>query len=126
MNADRQSFLNKRWNADNVERRKELTLASTKKAYAAGVAARAAACAGGCQMCGTAYPPCVMEFHHIGKKSFPLTVRQFADKDAGAVADEAAKCVLLCANCHRMVHHSGRPFLVTGERGSYGIEWLDG
>ena len=43
-----------------------------------------------------------MDFHHVRDKSFQLT--NFYTKSLEALKEEADKCVLLCANCHREVH----------------------
>lgn len=61
---------------------------------------------GNCYDCGEVYPPCVFDFHHEGDG---------ADKEANPsqligrgqmkeALSELEKCVMLCANCHRMRH----------------------
>lgn len=59
---------------------------------------------GSCAHCQGVYPLAVYDFHHVGGK----------DHSAGAlissaslkrIADEIAKCELLCSNCHRIEHH---------------------
>ena len=57
--------------------------------------------AGGCcALCG--YDRCIftLTFHHVdpATKSFPMTMS--SGKSLAAYRAEAAKCVLLCANCH--------------------------
>ncbi|MBX5440562.1 MAG: HNH endonuclease [Solirubrobacteraceae bacterium] len=57
--------------------------------------------AGGCcQVCG--YDRCIgnLTFHHIdpSQKRFPMST--CSGKSLAAFRDEAAKCVLVCANCH--------------------------
>ena len=62
-----------------------------------------------CQTCGRAGPPSLFEFHHkdASTKSFGISedgiLRSWA-----AVVSELAKCVMLCANCHREVHAGAR------------------
>ena len=62
---------------------------------------------GGCCLCG--YNKCLqaIEFHHINPKlkSFSLDIRKLRQVTYEAVLEEAKKCVALCANCHREVHH---------------------
>ena len=62
---------------------------------------------GGCNKCG--YNRCqeALDFHHIdpSTKSFPLTKRELGNKSRETIFEEAAKCKLLCANCHREEHH---------------------
>ena len=59
-----------------------------------------------CQICGQTYPQSVFEFHHLNpeEKSFALSVGS-TTRAKSAYADEAKKCVMLCANCHRMLEH---------------------
>ena len=55
-----------------------------------------------CADCGIQYPPYVMEFHHLDPtlKMFGLGQGRFREGRERILA-EIAKCVLLCANCHR-------------------------
>ena len=76
-----------------VQRRRELKL-------------RAIACMGGaCFGCSKVGPPSLYEFHHwnANEKEFGIgedgKVRVWAK-----IVAELAKCVMLCANCHREVH----------------------
>jgi hypothetical protein len=63
--------------------------------------------AGGC-CCRCGYNKCTaaLEFHHLDPS-------QKESKIIGSTAslakqrEEAAKCILLCSNCHREEHHSG-------------------
>jgi len=59
---------------------------------------------GRCQLCG--YDRCLaaLEFHHKDPttKAFGLSVRGVT-RSLAELRREAAKCVLLCANCHRAV-----------------------
>ena len=68
---------------------------------------------GRCALCG--YARCIgaLHFHHVDPqtKSFGLSSRGFA-RSLAAARREAAKCVLLCANCHAEVESGvarGRP-----------------
>jgi hypothetical protein len=61
-----------------------------------------------CAECGVKYPPCVMDFHHVkGKKSFSIAARRTSTSPAKLVS-EIAKCIVLCANCHRLRTHRER------------------
>jgi hypothetical protein len=65
---------------------------------------------GACRLCG--YDRCIaaLEFHHRNpaEKKFSLSHRGVARSLAKARA-EAAKCILLCANCHAEVEAGVRP-----------------
>lgn len=56
---------------------------------------------GACALCGYARHPAGLQFHHLdpATKSFGLGVRGIT-RSLEKLRAEAAKCVLLCANCH--------------------------
>jgi transposase len=56
---------------------------------------------GKCVICGYARHSAALQFHHVdpATKSFGLGVRGIT-RSIGRLREEAAKCVLLCANCH--------------------------
>lgn len=59
---------------------------------------------GVCQDCGEFYHYSVYDFHHLSGKDhnwMSLRRRKWSD-----VERELEKCILLCANCHRVRHHS--------------------
>lgn len=64
---------------------------------------------GACEECG--YDACVaaMEFHHLDPacKSFALSSNGVA-RSMDALRAEAAKCALLCANCHAEIENGHR------------------
>jgi hypothetical protein len=53
-----------------------------------------------CSVCRLSFPHCVFDFHHLGNKTEGMS-RMLLNCSMQAVAKEAAKCVLMCANCHR-------------------------
>jgi transposase len=59
---------------------------------------------GACALCGYARSVAALQFHHVdpASKDFQIAYRGVARSIAAARA-EAAKCVLLCANCHAEV-----------------------
>jgi hypothetical protein len=59
---------------------------------------------GACVMCGFAGHPAALQFHHLDPttKSFGLGGRGLT-RSIERLRIEAAKCVLLCANCHALV-----------------------
>lgn len=59
---------------------------------------------GSCAICGYSRCPAALEFHHLDRstKSFGLSLRGVT-RSIDKVRAEAAKCVLLCANCHAEV-----------------------
>ena len=59
---------------------------------------------GACAVCGYDRLAGALHFHHLdpSEKSFALSVRGLTRSIADLRA-EAAKCVLLCANCHAEV-----------------------
>lgn len=62
---------------------------------------------GSCRRCGYRRNLAALEFHHrqAEAKRFPLDLRTLSNRRWSAIAEEAAKCELLCANCHAELHH---------------------
>lgn len=63
-----------------------------------------------CMDCGGEFPEYCMDFHHldeetkpgVGNKSIKHYLKDYSRK---VIDEELAKCVLVCANCHRIRHH---------------------
>lgn len=62
---------------------------------------------GKCEVCGYNKNISSLEFHHKNpsEKSFPLDVRHLSNTNIDKLKEEVAKCILLCANCHREIHN---------------------
>lgn len=70
----------------------------------------------GCQSCGESDPVC-LDFHHRDGKQKKATVSSMTFKTSmKPLLEEIAKCDLLCANCHRKLHHEEKQG-VTGGKG---------
>jgi hypothetical protein len=62
-----------------------------------------------CADCKGTYHPSVYDFHHLDP-----TLKDFKPSDSltrkwDKVKAELDKCVMLCANCHRLRHHAQAP-----------------
>jgi hypothetical protein len=58
---------------------------------------------GVCAKCKLSFPRCVFDFHHVGRKvDNPSSL--LVNSSVFQIASELAKCIMLCANCHRMEH----------------------
>ena len=62
---------------------------------------------GKCSNCGYNKNLAALEFHHVepDKKSFQLDARHLSNTSMNKIINEVEKCVLLCSNCHRELHH---------------------
>ena len=64
---------------------------------------------GKCEICG--YDKCIsaLEFHHkdSSKKDFGISESSFS-RSLESLKEEADKCILVCANCHRELHEKER------------------
>jgi hypothetical protein len=62
-----------------------------------------------CSRCGIADWR-VLDFHHIDRSTKDFTIQQLTRKGYGRerILQEIAKCEVLCANCHRIVHWEER------------------
>ena len=61
-----------------------------------------------CDDCGGTFPVCCYDFHHIdpATKSFEIAPR--LNGNFQTILEEAAKCVMICSNCHRVRHYKER------------------
>ena len=62
---------------------------------------------GKCIDCGFAGHPGVFDFHHTNPLEKDLEISKSKTKKLAIVKSELDKCVLLCANCHRLRHIFG-------------------
>lgn len=70
---------------------------------------------GTCQRCKQPHHRSVFDFHHTDdKQDSPSSL--LVNASPAAIAEELSKCVLLCANCHRLEHHDLR-------RGIREVDW---
>lgn len=62
---------------------------------------------GKCEICGYDKNLSALEFHHIdpSEKEFQLDSRHLSNTSIEKLKSEINKCMLLCANCHREIHH---------------------
>lgn len=58
---------------------------------------------GACSRCRGQFPIAVFDFHHLGNKE-DAPSSMLLNASSASLAREVAKCVLLCANCHRIEH----------------------
>lgn len=61
----------------------------------------------GCQRCGYNKCPQGLDFHHTGEEKKEHTLSRMVSQGRSPVVilAEAAKCVILCRNCHAEVHY---------------------
>lgn len=61
---------------------------------------------GKCQICGYQKCSSALEFHHLNpeEKDFSLSTTS-SYKNIDKMKQEVDKCILVCANCHREIHH---------------------
>lgn len=59
-----------------------------------------------CVSCGHSHHPAVFEFHHRNPAEKDRDPSKLLNATWERLKAELDKCDLLCANCHRMLHHS--------------------
>ena len=76
---------------------------------------------GQCACCKQYYPNAVYDLHHTdpNQKDFNLGNKESTVK-LDVCLKEAAKCILVCANCHRMIH-SGDIQIAIGNDGEVSV-----
>lgn len=65
-----------------------------------------------CKQCGIIYPDypyAVFEFHHTDPQSKDYDWTKLRSRSLSVIKKELDKCVLLCANCHRIEHYKVAP-----------------
>jgi hypothetical protein len=65
-----------------------------------------------CTVCGEARIPC-LEFHHVNPAEKLFTIGAYQGAPLTTLRTEIAKCVVLCANCHKMHHNEERGWFKT-------------
>ena len=58
-----------------------------------------------CSMCGES-SKCCLDFHHIDPKTKERRISYL--RSIKKIDAEIAKCIVLCSNCHRKLHHNMR------------------
>ena len=59
---------------------------------------------GKCADCTTVFDKCVYDFHHLDPSEKEFTISDNLSCAEDKFITEVMKCVLLCANCHRLRH----------------------
>lgn len=59
---------------------------------------------GKCSKCFGTFNNCVYDFHHLRDKKFEIS-KSILNISIDELVKEVEKCILLCANCHRILHH---------------------
>ena len=67
-----------------------------------------------CFDCGGTFPPCAMEFDHRDPNTKVEDVTRLISKGRRRMLEEAAKCDIVCTNCHRNRTYVRRRGGVTG------------
>jgi len=49
----------------------------------------------------------IFDFHHIEPETKPKSYKGLLDKKWESIEQELALCVLVCSNCHRLIHSKG-------------------
>lgn len=90
---DEKKQYNKEWHKQNNKKRYTLareTIDQLKNTH--------------CADCGVHYPSWVMDFDHVrGKKIFNIAKMTY--QKPSLIKQEAAKCDVVCSNCHRQRTH---------------------
>lgn len=59
---------------------------------------------GKCAKCGGVFDPCQYDFHHVNPEEKDFTIGENVLVGKEKFIMEVNKCILLCANCHRLEH----------------------
>ena len=72
---------------------------------------------GKCVVCNGIYPECCYDFHHIDPKlkEFNLAGLMQSKANLDKAKKELNKCILVCSNCHRLIHAWGYYIVPNGD-----------
>ena len=59
----------------------------------------------GCKNCGFNSHACSLDFHHIDDKTENVSRLSKNCNSIKKLTEEVNKCIILCANCHRIKHY---------------------
>ena len=59
-----------------------------------------------CNICSQTVHPAAFDFHHINPNEKEKSIKDLLNCSWSRLKVELAKCVLLCANCHREYHYN--------------------
>ena len=59
---------------------------------------------GVCKHCGGTFHHSVYDFHHVDPTQKDYSLGQLISSKVTKLKEELDKCILLCANCHRIEH----------------------
>lgn len=68
-----------------------------------------------CNHCAGTFHPAVFEFHHVGGDEKQQEVGRLLSGRWERIQAELRKCIMLCANCHRLVHAKEDGWIVNNE-----------
>jgi hypothetical protein len=109
-NKDKQIVYSTQWAKDNKDkvnlRQRTARLNNKIKAieYLGGV----------CKNCKNKYPPRVFDFHHVDGSTKDISMNKAIRLSWNKVKVEMDKCILLCANCHRLEHNKFEDEVIDG------------
>lgn len=89
-----------KWYRENRERRQQAANERNRKRKAEMVNHFG----GKCHDCGGVFPQCVYEFHHLDPSQKDVNPSAALSWSKDRMWDELNKCVMLCANCHKVRH----------------------
>lgn len=99
-NRDKANVSTRSWYANNKEHAKQRQNERKKRRKEELVAS-----AGGrCVDCSGTFPACVMDFHHKDPAQKDNDISRMLNCSLKRLLGEISKCVLICANCHRIRH----------------------
>src|SRR5574341_613506 len=58
-----------------------------------------------CNDCQQSFPPCVYDFHHFDPSQKDINIGNKMGWSLKRLMKELDKCIMLCANCHRIRHN---------------------
>lgn len=80
---------------------------------------------GKCTVCNNTFEDCCYDFHHIDPKLKSMSISNINTNGAKTwlkIRDELKKCVVVCSNCHRLIHAG---YVVVENKNYFNDEYYD-
>ena len=94
----------KEWYKDNARRRKLLNERGNERRIRNQKFIRDYKISKGCEKCGYNKTYYALEFHHTNKNK-EYVISRMRTHSIETILKEIEKCLVVCANCHREIHH---------------------
>jgi hypothetical protein len=110
--AKRRERMRWRRNHPNLEKREKFKIKRYRKQYLLRYWLYSIKKKSKCEICGFDKHPAALEFHHKNPLEKDIAICHLVKykRNKEAILEELKKCILICANCHKILHFEESPW----------------